>query len=445
MNKDREKYSNQNPHLSQHQLIRYNEGKMNDTEMHQVEMHLLSCDLCSDALEGISFLEPEEIAFSVEELKGRLSDKIRNNNKAGVPYLRWAAVVAIVLLSSVSIFLILDKTNNSESKIVKKESSKEENLPFIASKPLEELETDATAPEKITTIENTLAVNQNKKESSSNSYSYNLSEESASEVYDSEEEEEEEIADINLEEAPMEEGKLESIELEPFEERESFASKSMGIPSDRRLKLANQKFISGKILDESGAPVPGADIILKGSTKGVISDINGEYKLGIPDSDTAIQISFIGYATAEIPIQDTTTSLTTILEPDMMALSEVVVVGYGTQEKRNVTGATVAIETPSPPKPVDGNRKFNKYLKENLSTEEAIKEGVRGKIKLSFFVEADATLTNFKIIDAIGYGLDEAAIQLVKEGSEWIPAKSGEQTVRQQVIVTIPVNLRKKN
>lgn len=446
MDKGEQKYSHHNQHLSQYQLIRYNEGKMSDTEMHQAEMHLLSCDLCSDALEGIAFLELEEVNSSVEELKKRLSGRIRNHKTTGVPYAKWAAVVAMVLLSSVSIFLILDKTRQPRNNSVKKESSKMENIPFMASRPLAELETDTTAPQKIATIENSIALNQIKKENLKTSYNYNISEESPSEIYDREEkEEEEEIAEIIFEEAPEEELKVESFELEPFVKREAFAGRSMGIPLERHLKLEKHKFISGKILNESGAPVPGADIVIKGSTEGAISDINGEYQLSIPDSDTAIEISFIGYATEEIPIQDTTTNLTTVLEPDIMTLSEVVVVGYGVQERRDVTGAVAAIEPPSPPKPVNGNKKFNKYLKENLSTEEALKNSIKGKIKLSFVVEADGTLTNFKIIDAIGYGLDKAAIQLIKEGPEWIPAESHEKAVRQQVILRIPVNLKKKN
>ena len=101
--------------------------------------------------------------------------------------------------------------------------------------------------------------------------------------------------------------------------------------------------ISGKISDESGQPLPGANILVKGTTIGTTSDANGEYKLSIPDGSTTLIFSFIGYTTQEVSI-DNRTRIDIALTPDIVALSEVVVTGYGTQSKRDITGAVATID-----------------------------------------------------------------------------------------------------
>lgn len=111
------------------------------------------------------------------------------------------------------------------------------------------------------------------------------------------------------------------------------------------LKSEKQQYkISGKILDENGQPLPGANIQVKGSQKGATSDFDGLFELELADDAAILVISFVGYLNQEIDIKGKT-SITVTLKPDNMVLDEVVVVGYGKLAKKRVTGAVSSITT----------------------------------------------------------------------------------------------------
>ncbi len=102
-------------------------------------------------------------------------------------------------------------------------------------------------------------------------------------------------------------------------------------------QVPDKKKISGTILDESGEPIIGASIVLQGTTNGVITDINGNFTLEVPEKGT-LKISYIGYITQEIPIGNKTFIQVTLKENEKL-LDEVVVVAYGIQKKATMTGA----------------------------------------------------------------------------------------------------------
>lgn len=101
--------------------------------------------------------------------------------------------------------------------------------------------------------------------------------------------------------------------------------------------------VTGVILDENGEPIVGANIVVKGTTKGTVTDIDGYFSLDV-ESGTFLEISYIGYLSQTIMIGKEKT-LSIILKEDSKVLEEVVVVGYGSQRKVSVTGAISAIQT----------------------------------------------------------------------------------------------------
>ena len=102
--------------------------------------------------------------------------------------------------------------------------------------------------------------------------------------------------------------------------------------------------ISGKITDENGEPLPGASVVVKGTGVGTVADAEGFYKLNVPDDATTLVFSFVGFLTEETNIGGRTT-IDMILTTDISQLSEVVVIGYGTQTKREVTGSISSISS----------------------------------------------------------------------------------------------------
>lgn len=100
--------------------------------------------------------------------------------------------------------------------------------------------------------------------------------------------------------------------------------------------------LTGKIVDKSGQPLPGASVVIKGTDRGTVSDSNGGYSLVVNQGETLV-VSFIGFLKKEITYKGES-SLNIQLQDDVAGLEELVVVGYGTQKKINVTGAVAAID-----------------------------------------------------------------------------------------------------
>ena len=98
------------------------------------------------------------------------------------------------------------------------------------------------------------------------------------------------------------------------------------------------KKITGVVVDEQGESIIGANVVEKGTTNGIITDIDGYFALEVSTNAT-ILISYIGYVDQEVLIRERTTDLRIVLAEDVQAIDEIVVVGYGTQKKVNLTGA----------------------------------------------------------------------------------------------------------
>ena len=101
--------------------------------------------------------------------------------------------------------------------------------------------------------------------------------------------------------------------------------------------------VSGKVTDESGEPLPGANILEKGTTNGTTSDVEGNFSLSVMDENSVLVFSFIGYTSREVTVANQT-SFSIQLEPDFRTLNEVVVVGYGTVRKSDLTGAVSSVK-----------------------------------------------------------------------------------------------------
>lgn len=96
--------------------------------------------------------------------------------------------------------------------------------------------------------------------------------------------------------------------------------------------------VTGKVTDGTGTAIPGVNVVVKGTTAGTVTDGEGLYAIDVADGDVTLVFSFIGYASQEVPLGGRTAVDVTLVD-DIQSLGEVVVVGYGTQEKKEVTGA----------------------------------------------------------------------------------------------------------
>lgn len=104
--------------------------------------------------------------------------------------------------------------------------------------------------------------------------------------------------------------------------------------------------ITGTVSDEKGVPLPGSTVQLKGSTSGDLTDLNGKYSIEVPGPNSTLVFSFVGYAPKEVQVLNQTV-INVALKEDVQGLEEVIVVGYSTQKKANLTGAVDQVTSSS--------------------------------------------------------------------------------------------------
>jgi TonB-linked SusC/RagA family outer membrane protein len=108
--------------------------------------------------------------------------------------------------------------------------------------------------------------------------------------------------------------------------------------------MAQNTVVTGKVTDsKDGSPIPGASVVAKGTTSGTVTDVNGDFKLSVPSSVSAISVSFVGYNKKDVAL--TGAPLNVTLEATSTSLNEVLVVGYGTIRKKDATGAVVKVSS----------------------------------------------------------------------------------------------------
>jgi TonB-linked SusC/RagA family outer membrane protein len=107
--------------------------------------------------------------------------------------------------------------------------------------------------------------------------------------------------------------------------------------------FSQSRLITGRVTDENNSALPGVNIVVKGTANGTVSDAQGGFSLNVSANDVLV-FSFIGYKTREVAV-GAQSSLSVSLSPDVIALSEVVVTGYGSQSKRDITGAVATVNT----------------------------------------------------------------------------------------------------
>ena len=104
-----------------------------------------------------------------------------------------------------------------------------------------------------------------------------------------------------------------------------------------------QSLVRGKVIDDTGLEVIGASILVKGTTQGTITDMDGMFSLSVPDKNAILQVSYIGYQTLEVKV-DVTKPMSIVLKEDSEMLEEVVVVGYQEVKKKDLTGSVAKVD-----------------------------------------------------------------------------------------------------
>jgi hypothetical protein len=194
--------------------------------------------------------------------------------------------------------------------------------------------------------------------------------------------------------------------------------------------------VSGIVRDQQGEPIPGVNIIAKGSAIGTTTDGEGRYSLNLTDMNQSLVYSFIGYQPQEQPITESKKDkLDVNLEEDATQLSEVVVTGYGQRDNAGEPVVRLA-------EPMGGRKAYNQYLEDKkLYPQQALDNKVEGKVVIEFTVGITGVLSDFNVIRKIGFGCEEELIRLVKEGPKWRPSYIDNEAVESLVRVKTKFDL----
>lgn len=132
------------------------------------------------------------------------------------------------------------------------------------------------------------------------------------------------------------------IVIKPRNMSEAGAEPSPEGNPQAKIEVINRT-IAGLVTEESGDPLPGVSVVLKGTQTGASTDAFGRFALSVPDGPATLVFSFVGFLSQEIEVSTSQTTVNASMKVDTKALEEVVVVGYGTQRKESLTGAIATV------------------------------------------------------------------------------------------------------
>lgn len=465
----------------------YQTGGLSQEQRHQVERLMLEDPFADEAMEGISLVAPEEMEQDLSDLSERIDNLTTHEKKRALPIWIKVAAVFVILAVSVSLFYLssdkdLPKRELSELRpgtdtLDKENDTEQQKTPA----PYDSINSDETTdqvPDAVSPGKAQKAV--------PNDTSEVIILEDIEPVTQGLAETPERIT-VEMKEAPEPipaseisipmkefdiqldsilnvrfEAGVESKESEPTLKSRSrlsneSAQRSFAAPPKQTSEV-NQ--IRGIVRGaDDGLPLPQVNVIEKGTTNGVPTSIEGEFTIFVKPKATLV-VRYLGYVTQEVKT-DGKLPLTIELIPDATSLGEVVVTGVasatdakklpfsvskirggqidGSRQGESRTQKSLEIVA----RPQGGFRAFNKYLKNNIRYPQAAREAnLKGRVTLEFQVSASGALSAFRVVKGLGYGCDEEAIRLIKEGPEWNPRTVGPNKTPVSSTVKIRVRFR---
>ncbi len=439
----------------QNDIEKYLKGELSAAERHRLEKMALDDPFLADALEGAAAVGPEEFSQGLDKIHAAIESRITKKGKTVSMWywpMRIAAGILLLICSTYLVyFFATDKTTNDLAI-----NSAEEILPtekedkLLAADSITPIEVEVTLEKESTALPDTKSQelkikkaeqpqivplkddNANQPTTSPTEVVSAIAQNQVTEVVADE-------PDFLKSEERKEEAKAAPVSRakKSAEPSAAAANEALGIVADQEAS----RIIKGKVKDlEDGTPIPGVNVTLKGTTQGTITDLDGNYELPILQSDGVLVFSFIGFATKEEKISD---QLDVSLDQDISELSEVVVTGYGINDN-NAIFTSNTVPDFKPAEPEGGFKAYKIYLDDNMHYPiQAIENKVQGKVTVRFEIATNGTISDFQVTKGIGFGCDEEAIRLIRQGPKWSSPKSGEEPVKGRVKVRVRFALPK--
>jgi TonB family protein len=445
--------ANNGHHLSLQLMQEYLEENLPDTQMHQIERHLLDCELCADAMEGLSFMpDPDQVDDSINELKRKvrkrsLREPVLKKKKKKAPLLwRHISVAAATIVMVVGIVLVFrlngPKKNLSPVSLKEERAIAADQMPatpapaaqppvYSDATPVEKSKPAFSPPVSSDKPSNQALFDSSPRKKAVPESNVSLSPEVALDQI------EEQIKNDEL--VPTQES-IQTVPQTVLAEAKREASqpgvlakKPAPVPSEAIGITQNFVTISGKVAAASDTTVllQGVKVTIKGTNKSMLTDYRGRFSMAVPPGSTLL-FSLEGMINAEANVANRKT-LNVLLKREGMEEDTADIAFVEPVEEDNLSYK---------PQPENGTMSYRNYLKKNLKyPEEARKHNIQGNVRVEFTVMPDGKLAGFMIKRGLGYGCDEEALRLVQEGPAWKPALANGKKVEKRITVFVPFKL----
>ncbi|MEJ8803820.1 TonB family protein [Pontibacter sp. H249] len=429
-------------HPSVELLRQYHDNTLPHSLHHQLERHLLDCDLCSDVLEGMAISDAGKTAAAVKSINKLVAARTKQQKRRPVTTVSIAAAILVLLCSTVLVFYYNYRELKQEQSIAATETALQEAMK-PAYEPVADSE-ESIAEAAPDTVRPKLIVASPSQSRPRYTPPVVVADREAEVVEDVLVQEDAKpdtlfLNPIKLADAPAiakTTAPTEAVKSLGYQSRNTLVPEStsveralVGKAAGIRIRGINSvaiKQVQGQVLSSDGQPLPGVAVTIKGTNSGVATDSNGNFTISLPQDNTTLAFSFIGFEREEKSIDASTQNLTVNLKEDTRALSEVVVTGYA-----KTTAPPPAIVAA---RPAAGIRAYKKYLEENIRYTSNSK---KGRVVVQATVGATGELQDLKVVKSLCTSCDQEALRLIKEGPAWKPSTSNGSAKAQQVKITV--------
>lgn len=438
----------------------YFKNALSGSEKHAFEKSMMQDKFEEEAFEGLSKLSYEELHSDLQEIQNKLNKKERKKYFFALPVYRYAAGI-LLFISIGSLIYILTKSVEKTSQLAEsmntEDSVAKSMLPSQSADSLSEIAqtiptdskekgTEPVSPEQVETYRTPSILYE--EEADMESVSEPVMTGSVADITDVDE-----VVVIGYGTQKRSDvtgaiSSTESLARNELPVEQALQGKAAGLSvskvngspgSDTKVRIRGISSIDGKtstlsgnvVSASDGLALPGVSVLIEGTEHGTITDINGSFTIEVPnDRETSLQFAYLGYVTEDYEITDENT-ITVAMAEDLIALDEVVVIGYGVQKKSELTGSVATVNMEEVPaaaplivhsKPLDGMRDFRVYVEKNTQYDKLPEFDKTVVVKLRFTINASGLLSDINIEKSAGELFDMEAIRLLQAGPKWMPA-----------------------
>jgi hypothetical protein len=379
------------------QIKKYLNGKLDARAMHKFERQAQADPFLRDALEGYG-LKSIDHDKNLTDLASRLKHRTARRERRIIPLRLIAIAATILIFLFAGLVWFINRPTERQMRLtnVKLFAPPKKTPPdtlLITEKKTEVATLSKKAPARIVTPTNASVQRSNAAQNTVAQPN----------------------ADINIS-TPVGNSDAKVTEADPIQVPQDslYSRRTAKLYKDRNVAAPgiaiNGNIIRGVVKDEINNPIPGASVTIKGTNNSTVTDVNGKFTLPDVNNPATLDVAFIGYNKKEIIVKKQD-SLVIAMWPNSAELGEVVVTGYGTKKPLDDTQQDYESAHP-----VNGWSEYNKYLKERAISP----DGKTGVVKVSFTVNSNGRLSDFKILKGLSDAANNEAIQIITNGPAWI-------------------------